>query len=174
MNNCEYCGDYNASYEEGHIDSETHQYNCFLSMKNDLKCRDENGISIKEVRILEQHINNMQIKYNLNEKVECGNVDNTDCKFIGTLKEVMVHERQCIGFQRGNEKKYNFIECDKCNKRFYDKGQKMKPIYSLNAHSKLCGGLQKKAIKKKLIQSIKEKNLTIDVLNKIQEILDSN
>ena len=174
MKNCEYCGKYNDTYEEGHLDSETHQYNYFLSLKNDWNCRVENGLNINDQRILDETISKMKSQYDKNEIVECGNVDNTECKFSGSLKEVMVHERCCIGFERTIEQKSIFVECDKCNKRFYDKGQKMKPIYSLNAHKKLCGGLQKKAIKKKVIQSIKEQNLSIDVLNKIQEILDTN
>lgn len=63
-----------------------------------------------------------------------------DCGFVASSQEeLMVHERTCLSITTTRPLvEGEFLQCEYCNKKFYDRGQKKKPKYALNAHKKNC------------------------------------
>jgi hypothetical protein len=103
---------------------------------------------------------------------DCEDEDNIYCNFTAeTKEELMAHERTCFHIkEREVESKFKNLECDICGKKFYDKGQKFKPIYALNAHKKTCS----KTLKKRTCIFIKENldKLPIGDLLKIKSLIE--
>lgn len=103
---------------------------------------------------------------------DCEDDNNIYCNFKADSKEeLMAHERTCFHIrERHIELNNKHLECDICGKKFYDKGQKFKPIYALNAHKKTCS----KTLKKRTCIYIKENldNLTIEQLQKIKSMIE--
>ena len=62
-----------------------------------------------------------------------------------------------------------FVECKFCTKRFYDNGQKMKPIYLKNRHESKCEENKTKNIKKLIDDELNNMN-DIDLLNILKYI----
>jgi hypothetical protein len=87
------------------------------------------------------------------------NKDAGDCRFkycnykADTREELLAHEQTCFNIKETLlDKPIKFLECNFCGKKFYDKGQKLKPIYALNHHKKTC----KNSLKKRRIAFIKK------------------
>jgi hypothetical protein len=56
-----------------------------------------------------------------------------------TREELMAHERTCFNIRETTGQiNHKYLECNLCGKKFYDKGQKLKPIYALNHHKTIC------------------------------------
>ena len=135
-----------------HDQSNTHDYNYF----NKLKELDQaNGLDQADIYVLRRK---RELFDNTNYQCVMLAWDK-DCNFEGSLSEVLQHEKHCLEeFRNTNEKNhievfenYKFIQCDLCDKKFYEKGQKLKPIYALNLHKKSCSNIQ---IKKKVAHLI--------------------
>tara|TARA_R110000822_G_scaffold929_6_gene4031 strand:+ start:3594 stop:4127 length:534 start_codon:yes stop_codon:yes gene_type:complete len=62
------------------------------------------------------------------------------CNFIAKSQEELIdHEKKCLNIIETRPAiEPEYVQCDICNKKFYDKGQKKKPQYSLNAHVIKC------------------------------------
>tara|TARA_R110000744_G_scaffold149764_2_gene262944 strand:+ start:830 stop:1369 length:540 start_codon:yes stop_codon:yes gene_type:complete len=147
VNYCDLCGSYNHS-EEFHEESETHAYNYFkyieagfkdMKIRKDIEEKDSIDV-IQEYRKLEQ-------TYDMesNDK-ECGNCYTDEgCDYTGTYRDVINHERECMGFERNvfNEKpkvSSNSITCKDCGSVFNQtaKGNKPKVLYNRHIKNGRC------------------------------------
>tara|TARA_R110000744_G_scaffold128722_2_gene235975 strand:+ start:1531 stop:2031 length:501 start_codon:yes stop_codon:yes gene_type:complete len=163
---CEYCEEYHIENKE-HQMSLTHQtneYNHFNSLRG-------TQVDVATWGEREQVIDNYKDILD-NDSFDC---PISSCDFVTLNKDAMLeHEANCFGAriteitQPVNE---NFIACKDCGKKFYDKGQKLKPKYALKHHQQTCSLLLPKKIRaniKKQLSSIDN----LDLLKKIQALLD--
>tara|TARA_R110002074_G_scaffold109975_1_gene236961 strand:- start:36 stop:542 length:507 start_codon:yes stop_codon:yes gene_type:complete len=164
---CEYCGVYHIE-DKQHQMSLTHQtneFNHFNSMRG-------TQVDVETWKQREQVIDNYNDVLE-NESFSC---PISTCDFITLNKDAMLeHEANCFG-ARLNETtepvNENYVECKDCGKRFYDKGQKLKPKYALKYHQQSCKAL----LPKKLKVEIKKSLLFVDnieILKKIQTLINN-
>jgi len=96
------------------------------------------------------------VEYQKDRNWTCGKVCLNKCnKTFNSKYELLQHEVGCYNIEKiGSSIQYKFAECNICGKKFYDKGQKLKPKYALSHHLKSCRKLlikkQRKEIKSML------------------------
>ena len=142
---CELCSVVVNDLEvEQHEESVTHQYKLYKFLEDLVAKNEENSYELNDYRRLKKHFEGTKIFC-------CGKTffDGCNCN-EGTLMEVLAQEKCCYDEFKNNklivevddceqeQQPYKYIECNMCSKKFYDKGQKLKPIYALNNHKKIC------------------------------------
>jgi hypothetical protein len=164
---CEYCKEYHID-EKAHQMSLTHQineYNHFNNMRG-------SQVDVETWEQREQVIDNYKDILE-NDSFSC---PISTCDFITLIKDAMLeHEASCFGAILNNiiepvDEKY--VECEDCGKKFYDKGQKLKPKYALKHHQQTCKRLMPKKLRadiKKSLASIDD----LDILKKIKALIDN-
>jgi len=166
---CEYCEEYHIEEKE-HQMSLTHQtneYNHFNSMRG-------THVDVETWEQREQVIDNYKDVLE-NESFDC---PISTCDFITLNKDAMLeHESSCFGARLNKVAEppiiENYLECNDCGKKFYDKGQKLKPKYALKHHQQSC----KTLMPKKLRAQIKKNLASVDdleILKKIQALIDNS
>lgn len=150
---CECCNvEVDENDKEKHDESITHRYNEYNFLKELVENNDNNADQeeIFDYRRLKKF-------FEETHTFNCGKsfFDDANCHcHAGSLADVIQQERLC--YKEFNKEKiidknieekpepFKFIACDLCGKKFYDKGQKLKPIYALNNHRKTCKQVQTK------------------------------
>ena len=146
---CEYCSVEVSDIElEQHNESVTHQHNEYKLLEKAVEMNVETREDLFDYRRLKK-------LFDENKIFSCGKTyfDGCNCN-DGSLIEILAQEKCCYNEFRNkkninedffieadkhsNHEPYKYIECDMCSKKFYDKGQKLKPIYALNTHKKIC------------------------------------
>tara|TARA_R110000822_G_scaffold20158_3_gene64938 strand:- start:335 stop:895 length:561 start_codon:yes stop_codon:yes gene_type:complete len=154
----------NNNGEDEHEESINHQYNYYKSLKILYDNDNLDQCDVYEYRNKKKHFES--------KSHQCGKCMFDECNFNGSLNEVLQHELTC--YNEFNDKKLNnkdnidnedlkFIKCNLCYKKFYDRGQKIKPIYVLNQHKKICIKTYIKKLKKKMHNFIDEKATDDDI-----------
>jgi len=165
---CEYCEEYHIEEKE-HQMSLTHQtneFNHFNSMRG-------TQVDVETWEQREQVIDNYKDVLE-NDSFSC---PISTCEFITLNKDAMLeHESSCFGARLNqlcepvNE---TFVECKDCGKKFYDKGQKLKPKYALKYHQQSCKALMPKKLKVQIKKSLVFVD-DLEVLKKIQALIDNS
>jgi len=143
---CEVCRvEVNDLEVEQHNESITHQYNEYKFLEELVAKDEETREELNDFRRLKKF-------FEENKIFSCGKTyfDGCNCN-DGSLTELLAQEKCCYNEYRNKKtndedfsiepkdtEPYKYIECDMCYKKFYDKGQKLKPIYALNTHRKIC------------------------------------
>ncbi len=70
----------------------------------------------------------------------CKSQYNDGCNFVAKNEEELIeHEKKCLKIICTRPLiEPDFVQCEICNKKFFDRGQKKKPQYALNAHKVKC------------------------------------
>ena len=163
--NCSICKiDYEIN-EMGdiHDESLTHQFNYYNTLK-ELYQADE--LDKEDIFV---YRNKKKLFDNIN--FNCGFSYIGDCNYNSSMADVIQHEKTCfkefnIANPRANtilidtnaaaaNQGYKFLSCDYCDKKFYEKGQKLKPLYALNNHKKKCIDLQTRKKVSYIIEHLK-------------------
>ena len=149
--NCSIC---DCSYKDNkdkkhHMMSITHQtneYNQALEArinKDDSAYLEREGI-ISDYKCLEE-----------DTQFECAKCN----KVTTSIKDMIQHERHCMNVELTHIiKPENFLSCDDCGYKIYERGQKFKPAYMMNRHKTVC----KDRKTKKQIKAIKDSLNTLD------------
>ena len=165
---CEYCEEYHIE-SKAHQMSLTHQTNEFNHF-NSLRGKQVDEETWKE---REQVIDNYKDVLD-SDSFTC---PISTCNFETTNTiDMLEHETTCFGARIISKEPdplaISFVECKDCGKKFYDKGQKLKPKYALKHHQQTC----KNNLPKKLRANIK-RNLAsvndLELLKKIQSLIDN-
>ena len=162
---CEFGCIYNEENEKEHQDSITCAY---LFLKDLERRRKEKDFKDKRQK---KSINNLikNARKSL-ENPECGK-----CDFSGSIKEVILHEKKCIGFKNEieiQEKKLysdNKETCKNCGKIFLHTCSTSLPKHQLKRHAKTCA----KTLSTRLRMSINDCIKDIDdpyILKEIEQL----
>jgi len=116
-------------------------------------------------------------EYQKDRKWTCGKVCVGECdKTFNSKYDLLHHELGCFNIEKtGSSIQYKYIECSICGKKFYDKGQKLKPKYARNHHENSCRKTmikrQKIFIKKALDDASNEQiKIIYNILKKKNEL----
>ena len=124
-----------------------------LAMMEDLQYHLNNNTISKEDLSFLHFKKKTLLEYHKSRQWTCAKVCLDKCnKTFNSKYELLQHEVGCFKIEKiGNSIQYKFVECSICGKKFYDKGQKLKPKYALAHHLKSCRKLlikkQRKQIK---------------------------
>ena len=157
---CKYCGEHNMT-DKLHSFTATHKANEFNFYNKKKIEKDYTNDEWKDV---------MTFVANYKDYLEDGYYECIECEKQFTDMNVMLdHEVNCFGARplilpTIDSAIKSTLSCSDCGKQFHDRGQKMKPKYSLKAH------LKKGSCFKKLKSNIIDKLNYADI-NKLKDIM---
>ena len=158
---CKHCGVHNMT-DKQHFKTATHKTNEFNFCNKKIT---EKSYTDEEWMELET------IYDDYKEYLEDGYYECIECKEEFTdMNDILNHEVHCFGARPiilptiDDSAIKSTLSCSDCGKQFHDRGQKMKPKYSLNAHRKTGACLR--ILKSKILDKLQY----VDV-NKLKDIM---